>query len=126
MYPLVLDMEISARLKNEINNGSHYHLINAYFYNNHDIQYMIKWSNENAHEWDYMLMVYKTDIGTMKMKKFPITKNYEDFEIYYPDDADHCYPIKALLVPNEGNCQKYNVKCVSEIPEIIGEKQIFW
>lgn len=108
-----------------------YFLINSYFYNDHDIKLMADLTQDGQNKWDHFIILYKNILGKLKFIRKDYTYNNNKFTIHdLPDDKYFIYPIRAILVPNKGRGNKYDVKNLNMIPDKdwynIACKQIFW
>ena len=108
-----------------------YYLINAYFYNDHDIEIMGKWSRDTKYEWDHLIIIYINSSNEIKSIKKKFTRNNGKFTIHeLPHDKHIEYPIRAILVPSQGYGKKTDIKSLSDVSEVdlynIDSKQIFW
>ena len=113
-------------IKKAVQNPLNYYLINAYFYNDHDLRLMLKWSEQKNAIWEHLLILYKTnknEYNTVIVDTYP---NSQNFSIPYPEDSTRIYPIKAIMAPHPGYGKEVDVKNVMEFYSTIGTKQIFW
>ena len=108
-----------------------YYIINSYFYNDHDIKLMGKWSYKTDYKWDHFIVVYNDKKGKLNFirKNFSITN--DNFTIHeLPDNKSDKYPIRAILVPNKGYDKEVDIKNLKIVSDIdlykLPWKQIYW
>ena len=101
------------------------HLINAYFYNTHDLRLQIKYSRECGRPWNALKIIYTT-------KYYPKTIEIEipndllmfNLPLEFNDSYGE-YPIKAIVVPYKGRNNKNETRPITDFYKI-GVTQLAW
>ena len=113
-------------IRRTVNNPLNYYLLNAYFYNNHDLKLMIKWAKNAGNPWEHMIFLYKRADHSLNTVLINTPSNSNEFSIPSLPNSYWNYPIKAVLVPNLGYGKEDDIRHLSVYRNEIGEKQIFW
>ena len=116
---------------NAIRNYRNMYLINAYFYNSHDLRLMLKWAEKANDPWEYLIFLYKTDKSNKNFKtlKINIPENKNEFkipEICITKTNTFPFPLKAIIAPTAGYGKENDLRVVDKYINDIGYKQIFW